>query len=51
MALLIGHLTVAATEPRECTGLTTSLNVIDMGSVGIAECTADVSEVGPAMVD
>lgn len=51
MAVLIGQLTVASTEPRECACLSTSLYVIDVGSVGVAECTADVPEVGPALVD
>ena len=51
MAVLIGQLTVASTEPRECARLSTSLYVIDMGGVGVAECTANVPEVGPALVD
>lgn len=51
MAVLIGQLTVASTEPRECARLPTSLYVIDVGGVGVAQCTADVPEVGPASVD
>ena len=51
MAVLVGQLTVASTEPRECACLPTSLYIIDVGGVGVAECTADVPEVGPAFVD
>jgi hypothetical protein len=51
VAVLIGQLAVASTEPRERPRLPTSLNVVYVGGVGITECTADVPEVGPALVN
>lgn len=44
-------LTVAATEPGKRASILTSLHVIDVGGIGIAKGTADVSEVRSTSVD
>lgn len=51
MTVLIGQFTVTAAEPWECPSCPAPFDIIDMGSIGIAECTADVSEVGSAKVN
>ena len=51
MTASVRFFTVTATEPGKRAGVLSSLDIIDVGGVGIAEGTADVSEVRPAPVD
>ena len=51
VTVLIGQFTVTAAEPWEHPSCPAPFDIIDMGSIGIAECTADVSEVGSAKVN
>ena len=51
MTAPVRFFTVTATKPGERAGILSPLDIIDVGSVGIAEGTADVSEVRPTSVD